>query len=268
MAIVDRVGSFTRMESMSWDGTIYLNGDGGISSNGALLGCATGTGAPIAPPGYRFFSAWGYVGGERGSATTDISNSVFPGAWLPLVAEEGYQFPSSYSSVSGKWKDHGGNGYVNGNIFNPYMAKEFFLSGNARASIKSRFTSTSDKHSAGATLQMRVMTAGPYEYMKYQSARPVFAVGWASKYLNNGYTVGDNVDGVFTSHLASTVPPSAEYPTVPIAIGVNSVSHTNSGDFTGYNGYSVVGGHSWEYHGEVYRSFWWSASGFAPLSAY
>lgn len=29
---------------MSWDGTIYMNGNGGISSMGALLGCATGTG--------------------------------------------------------------------------------------------------------------------------------------------------------------------------------------------------------------------------------
>lgn len=260
---------------MSWDGTIYLNGNGVISSMGALLGCASGTGAPIAPSGYRFFSAGGYVGGLDGWASTTLDDTDHPGTWLALVATEGYQFPSSYSAAvdGGKWRGHGmststADGAVHGHIFNPLNAKEFYVSGRAGATINSRFTSTSDTHTASATLQMRLMTAGLYENVPTQSAIEPFTSQTVTAHLNNGYTARQAVNGFFTGSAASMVPQSPEYPSVPIAIGVNSTWHSNSGYFTGYNGYEVAGGYSAENQGQIYRYQWWTASGFAPLSAY
>ena len=260
---------------MSWDGTIYLNGNGGISSMGALLGCATGTGIPVAPSGYKFFSASGYVGGLSGWARTTISNTDFPGTWLALVATEGYQFPSSYSAAvdGGKWRGHGMDtsttyGAVHGRIFNPLGAKDFYVSGNAAAVINTRFTSTSDTHTASATLQMRLMTAGLYENVPAQSAIAPFASKTITAHLNNGYTAQEAIRGYFTGSAASMVPQSPEYPVVPIGIGVNSTWHSNSGLHTGYNGYEVLGGYYYEHQGQIYRQQWWTASGFAPLSAY
>lgn len=260
---------------MSWDGTIYLNGNGGISSMGALLGCASGTGVPIAPSGYKFFSAWGYVGGYDGWARTTLDNTDHPGTWLALVAEGGYQFPSSYSAAvdGGKWRGHGMStsttvGNVHGRIFNPLNAKEFYVSGRAGAVINSRFTSTSDTHTASATLQMRLMTAGLYENVSAQSAIEPFTSQTVTAHLNNGYTAQQTVYGFFTGSAASMVPQAPGYPSVPIGIGVNSTWHSNSGYNTGYNGYEVLGGHSAEYQGQIYRQQWWTASGFAPLSAY
>lgn len=260
---------------MSWDGTIYLNGNGGISSMGGLLGCASGTGAPIAPSGYKFFSAWGYVGGYGGWASTTLGNTDHPGTWLALVAEGGYQFPSSYSAAvdGGKWRGHGmsqltADGNVNGRIFNPLNAKEFYISGRAAAVINSRFTSTSDPHTASATLEMRLMRADLYENMTAQSAIAPFTSQTVSAHINNGYTSQQTAYGFFTGSAASMVPQSPEYPAIPIAIGVNSTWHSTSGYYTGYNGYEVLGGHSAEYQGQIYRQQWWTASGFAPLSAY
>lgn len=262
---------------MSWDGTIYLNGNGGISSMGALLGCATGTGIPVAPSGYKFFSAGGYVGGLGGWASTTLDDTNHPGTWLALVATEGYQFPSSYSAAGdgGKWRGHGmstsiSNGYVNGRIFNPLRAKDFFISGRAAAGIN---TDRNIGDTASAYLVFRLMTAGLYENVPSQSAVPTFGGGTASaKWIYTGTTGGeywsDGVGAVFTGSAASMVPQSPQYPSVPIAVGVNSWGHTNSGYYTGYCGYTVEGGHSSEYNGKIYRQQWWTASGFAPLSAY
>jgi hypothetical protein len=265
------------MESMSWDGTIYLNGDGGISYNGALLGCATGTGAPIAPSGYRFFSAGGYVGGIDGWAATTLGNTNHPGSWLGLVATEGFQFPSSYSAVvdGGNWRGHGMSqnasaGHVNGHIFNPYGAKDFFISGKAYAELN---TSRDIGTTASAYLQLRLMSAGRYENVPQQSGIQPFVEGIASAAWH--YTAGtagvyqsNGVEGFFTGSAASVVPLSPQYPSVPMGIGVNSFSHSNSGDFTGYYGYTIPGGRSGESQGLIYKSRWWTASGFAPLSAY
>ena len=260
---------------MSWDGTIYMNGNGGISSMGAILGCATGTGIPVAPSGYRFFSAWGYVGGYGGWARTTLDNTDYPGTWLALVAEGGYQFPSSYSAAydGGKWRGHGmststADGNVNGRIFNPLNANDFHISGCAGAHIISRFTSTSDPHTASATLQMRLMTAGLDENVPGQSAITPFTSRTVTARMNNGVLVQGTVRGFFTGSAASMIPQYPEYPSVPIGIGVNSTWHSNSGYYTGYNGYELLGGDSYEYQGQIYRSQWWTASGFAPLSAY
>ena len=275
MAIPHRVGSLARMDSMSWDGTIYLNGDGAISSMGALLGCASGTGAPVAPSGYRFFSAWGYVGGYEGWTRTTVDNTDYPGTWLALVAEGGYQFPSSYSAAvdGGNWRGHGMStsifdGNVNGRIFNPLNAKEFYVSGRAGAVINSRFTSTSDPHTASATLQMRLMTAGLYENVSAQSAIAPFTSKTVTAHMNNGYTAQETLYGYFTGSAASMVRQSPEYPSVPIAIGVNSVWHSPSGKFTGYNGYQVIGGSTSIVDTVTHYNNRWTASGFAPLSAY
>lgn len=159
-------------------------------------------------------------------------------------------------------------GNVNGRIFNPLNAKEFYVSGRAGAVINSRFTSTSDPHTASATLQMRLMTAGLYENVSAQSAIAPFTSQTVTAHLNNGYTAQQTVYGFFTGSAASMVPQAPGYPSVPIGIGVNSTWHSNSGYNTGYNGYEVLGGHSAEYQGKIYRQQWWTASGFAPLSAY
>lgn len=262
---------------MSWDGTIYLNGNGGISSMGALLGCASGTGIPIAPSGYRFFSAGGYVGGLGGWASSTLDDTNHPGTWLALVATEGYQFPSSYSAAGdgGKWRGHGMDtsvsyGNVNGRIFNPLHAKDFFISGYAVADIN---TDRNIGDTASAYLRLRLMTAGLYENVPSQSGVPAFGGGTASAYWRyTGTTAGEyvthSVGAAFTGSAASVVPQSPQYPSVPMAIGVNSVGHSNSGYYTGYHGYNIVGGEYREYHGQIYRSQWWTASGFAPLSAY
>ena len=260
---------------MSWDGTIYMNGNGGISSMGALLGCATGTVIPVAPTGYRFFSAWGYVGGYGGWARTTLGNTDHPGTWLALVAEGGYQFPSSYSAATdgGKWRGHGmststENGNVNGRIFNPLNAIDFHISGRAGAQINSRPESTYDTSTISATLQMRLMQAGLYENVSGYSAITPFTSKTVTACMINGVLAQDTVYGSFTGSAASMVPQSPKYPSVPIGIGVNSKWHSNSGYHTGYNGYELLGGTSYEYQGQTYRSQWWTASGFAPLSAY
>lgn len=260
---------------MSWDGTIYMNGNGGISSMGAILGCATGTGTPVAPSGYRFFSAGGYVGGLGGWARTTLDNTDHPGTWLALVATEGYQFPSSYSAATdgGNWRGHGmststTNGNISGRIFNPLNAKDFHISGRAGAKLNVRFASTSDPHTASATLQMRLMTAGPYENVHGQSAITPFTSHTVTAHMNNGVLAQQTAYGFFTGSAASMIPQYPEYPSVPIGIGVNSTWHSNSGYHTGYNGYELLGGVSSEYQGKIYRSQWWTASGFAPLSAY
>lgn len=260
---------------MSWDGTIYMNGNGVISSTGAILGCATGTGIPAAPSGYRFFSAWGYVGGYGGWARTTLSNTDYPGTWLALVAEGGYQFPSSYSAAAdtGKWRGHGmststTDGIVKGRIFNPLNANDFHISGCAGARINIRPASTSDTHTASATLQMRLMAAGPYKNLTGQSAITPFTSQTVKARMNNGVLERDAVYGLFTGSAASMIPQHPEYPSVPIGIGVNSTWHSNSGYNTGYNGYELLGGDSSEYQGQIHRYQWWTASGFAPLSAY
>lgn len=261
---------------MSWDGTIYMNGNGVISSTGAILGCATGTGIPVAPSGYRFFSAWGYVGGYGGFTRTTLDNTDYPGTWLALVAEGGYQFPSSYSAAAngGKWRGHGmmpmstADGNVNGRIFNPLNAIDFHISGCAGARINTRPASTSDPHIASATLQMRLMTAGLDENVPWQSAITPFTSKTVTARMNNGVLAQGTVYGFFTGSAASIIPQHPEYPSVPISIGVNSTWHSNSGYHTGYNGYELLGGASSEYKGKIHRYQWWTASGFAPLSAY
>lgn len=258
---------------MSWDGTIYLNGNGGISSNGALLGCASGTGVPVAPSGYRFFSAGGYVGGIGGWATYTAFNTLFPGAWLGLVATEGFQLPSSYSSVvdGGYMRGHGvshdaSDGYVNGKLFNPHGATDFFISGQASVELN---TGRDLGKTASANLQLRLMTAGAYENLPNQSSIPPFADGIASaKWNSAGVYQMHPVAGLFTGSAASMLPRTAQYPCVPIAIGANSLQYSNSGDFTGYYGYTIPGGRSSEYQGQTAKARWWTASGFAPLSAY
>lgn len=260
---------------MSWDGTIYLNGDGGISSMGALLGCATGTGVPVAPYGYRFFSAWGTVGGLGGWARTTIGNTDHPGTWLALVAEGGYQFPSSYSAVTDglKWRGHGmstgsQDGLVNGQIFNPYGAINFRVSGWADAGIN---TAGNSFNSASARLQLRLMYAGPYNDVPQQSAVQPFTAGDATARYNSmgSAYVSNLVGGPFTGGLGSMVPNSPGYPAVALGVGVNSVYHSPSGQFTGYNGYRINGGStSRPVTGGIRYNNMWTASGFAPLSAY
>lgn len=259
---------------MTWDGTIYLNGDGAISSMGALLGCASGTGAPIPPPGYRFFSAWGTVGGLGGWARTTIDNTDYPGTWLALVAEGGYQVPSSYSAVvdGARWHGHGMStgsqaGLVNGRIFNPYMAMDFRISGRVGAEIN---TAGNSFDSASAGLQLRLMQAGLYESVPQQSAVAPFASGEATARYNavTSAYVSNIVSGPFTGDQGSNVPNSPEYPVVALGVGVNSVSHSPSGQFTGYNGYRLNGGSTSMTVTGIHYNNMWTASGFAPLSAY
>lgn len=276
---------------MSWDGTIYLNGNGGISSMGALLGCATGTGIPVAPSGYRFFSAEGVVGAPNPAIGSTIrvsynsawgqqsavnGLSVVPLTYMGFQASSQYQMPSSYSADY--WNDRGISGsektigdypppsfesweptfqpwpYGAHRCFVPVGAKDFTLSGSfiVRARAHTGTTSTY-RYVTGTACGLLLDPVYEEGGVSSNTGTAVGTGELETKYVTQwGYWTYGSKHFSFSHHWDNFRGHMQFYPRVPLAVSVKGWA--DNGQYG--NGLCIVGGTKW------------TASGFAPLSAY